>query len=78
MNKKTLATISYVLSAIFVIFAIVYFCVPADHLPGVMPGHSSTMTTPHIKHGIACIVLALGCASFGWFQGGPKQLAEKD
>jgi uncharacterized membrane protein len=78
MNKKTLATIAYVLAGLFVVLAVVYFSTPADHLPGFLPGHSSSMTTPHIKHGIACIVLALGCATFGWFQGGPKQSVQKD
>jgi hypothetical protein len=30
----------------------------------------------HVKHGIAALVLGLGCLVFAWFQTGPKAGAQ--
>ena len=35
-----------------IIVAVVYFMVPADHLPGFFPGHEAGVTRIHAKHGI--------------------------
>jgi hypothetical protein len=79
MNKKLIVPIAYVLAAAFVVLGIVYFVTPADHLPHFFPGYSSTITVAHVKHGLACIVLAAGCGAVGWFAGGPKgESAQKE
>lgn len=77
MNKKLLIPIAYVLAVVFLAVSVVYFVTPADHLPHFMPGYSHAMTTPHIKHGLASLVLAAGCAILGWFAGGPKASAQE-
>lgn len=75
MNKKLIPTFSYIVAALFVILAVVYFTTPADHLPAFMPGHDAAMTRTHFKHGLAALFLGFGCIAFGWFQGGPKKSA---
>jgi hypothetical protein len=77
MNKKILVPLAYALAVVFLVIAIVYFVTPADHLPHFMPGYSHSMTTPHIKHGLASLVLAVGLAILGWFAGGPKASAHE-
>ena len=78
MNKKLLVSMAYVLAALFVLLAIFYFVTPADKLPHFLPGYDATMTAAHVKHGLACLVLALGCGAFAWFQGGPKKSAQQE
>jgi hypothetical protein len=76
MNKKALVISTYLVAALLVVAALVYFTVPADQLPAFLPGHDASMTKPHSKHGIAAILLALGCVVFAWFQGGSKSSQE--
>jgi hypothetical protein len=55
--------------------AVVYFAEPAKSLPSVIPGHEAGSHHHHVKHGIAALVVGLGCFVFAWFQGGPRQPA---
>ncbi len=41
--------------------AVIYFITPAANLPGFIPGHEVGVTTPHTKHGILTLALAI-CA----------------
>jgi len=77
MNKKMLVVLAYILAAVFAVLAVVYFVTPADHLLHFMPGYSASMTTPHIKHGLACLVLAVACCLYCRFAGGPKASAQE-
>jgi Na+/H+ antiporter NhaD/arsenite permease-like protein len=65
-----------VLGVVLVIVAIIYFVEPAHSLPSFFPGHVSASDSEashhHAKHGIAALVVALGCFAFAWFQSGPK------
>jgi NADH:ubiquinone oxidoreductase subunit 5 (subunit L)/multisubunit Na+/H+ antiporter MnhA subunit len=65
-----------VLGVVLVIVGIVYFVEPAHSLPSFFPGHESASGSEanhhHAKHGIAALVVALGCFAFAWFQSGPK------
>jgi Na+/H+ antiporter NhaD/arsenite permease-like protein len=65
-----------VLGVVLVIVAIIYFVEPAHSLPSFFPGHVSASSSEanhhHSKHGIAALVVALGCFAFAWFQSGPK------
>lgn len=70
--------LSYIVAALFVILAVVYFMTPANHLPAFMPGHDAAMTKTHFKHGLAALLLAFGCIAFGWFQSGPKKSAQEN
>ena len=77
MNKQALVLIAYLAAAVFAVLAVVYFVTPASQLPSFLPGHDAASQTHHIKHGLAAACLALGCAAFGWFQGGPKSAPEQ-
>lgn len=53
--------------------AVIYFVEPAGSLPSFFPGHDAGSSHHHVKHGIAALVVALGCFIFAWFQSGPSQ-----
>jgi hypothetical protein len=58
---------------VFLAVAIVYFVEPAGSLPSFFPGHEAGSSHHHAKHGIAALVVALGCFVFAWFQSGPSE-----
>lgn len=47
------------LGVVLLVVAAVYFLVPADQLPGFMPGHEAGVTRVHTRHGIAAAVAGL-------------------
>jgi len=57
---------------LFLAIAVVYFVEPAGSLPSFFPGHAAGSSHHHAKHGIAALVVALGCFVFAWFQSGPS------
>ncbi len=65
-----------VLGVVLLAVAVVYFVTPEHSLPSFFPGHAATGSAEanhhHTKHGIAALVVALGCFAFAWFQTGPK------
>ena len=65
-----------VLGIVLLVVAVVYFVTPEHSLPSFFPGHASTGSAEanhhHTQHGIAALVVALGCFAFAWFQTGPK------
>jgi hypothetical protein len=60
---------------LFLAIAVVYFVEPAGSLPSFFPGHEAGSSHHHTKHGIAALVVALGCFVFAWFQSGPSETA---
>jgi hypothetical protein len=79
MNPATLrklAVPAVVLGVLLLAVAVVYFVEPQHSLPSFFPGYSSAKGAEwnhhHTKHGIAALVVALGCFAFAWFQTGPK------
>jgi len=70
--KKTLNIIAVVLGIGFIVLAIYYWMTPADMLPMFLPGHDVAMTTPHIKHGIASLVVGLALLVYAWFASAKK------
>jgi hypothetical protein len=60
---------AYLLGALLIIIAIVYFVVPADSLPSFFPGHDPAMTRVRLKHGIASGVIGVILLAIGWFLG---------
>jgi uncharacterized membrane protein len=70
--KKTLNIIAVVLGIGFIVLAIYYWMTPADMLPRFLPGHDVAMTTPHIKHGIASLVVGLALLVYAWFASAKK------
>jgi amino acid permease len=72
MNKKYISLVLYVVAALFLIVAIIYFVEPANHLPSFFPGSSDTLTKKHVTHAVAALGLAVVAVVLAWFQGGKK------
>jgi hypothetical protein len=60
---------AYLLGALLIVIAIVYFVVPAESLPSFFPGHEPGMTRVRLKHGIASGVVGVILLAGGWFLG---------
>jgi drug/metabolite transporter (DMT)-like permease len=58
-----------VLGVILLVFAGVYFVVPADQLPTFLPGHETGMTRVHSKHGIVAAIVGVVLVAAGWWMG---------
>ena len=72
MSKKNLSIYSVILGIIFIIIAIYYWTTPAGSLASFVPGYEVGVSTVHIKHGVASLILALGLFAYAWFQSGKK------
>ena len=57
------------LGVVLLIVAAVYFVMPADQLPGFLPGHEAGVTRVHAKHGIVAAVAGLALLAAGWWMG---------
>ncbi len=57
------------LGIVLPIAAAVYFLLPADQLPGFLPGHEAGATRIHTKHGIAAGVAGLMALGAGVWAG---------
>jgi uncharacterized membrane protein HdeD (DUF308 family) len=71
-KRRNLIIPAVIIGIAFLALGVVYFAEPAKSLPGFIPGHQAGSTHHHIKHGIAAVVLGVGCFVFAWFQSGPK------
>jgi hypothetical protein len=60
---------AYVLGAVLIVVAVIYFVVPADSLPSFFPGHDPGMTRVRFKHGVASGVVGVILLAVGWFLG---------
>jgi hypothetical protein len=58
-----------VLGVILLILAAVYFLVPADQLPGFLPGHEAGVTRVHLKHGVVSGVAGIVLIAAGIWLG---------
>ena len=75
INSRLLIVLAALAGVALLVVAGVYFAEPAKSLPSFFPGHDPAMAGHHTKHGIAALVVALGCFAFAWFQSGPKTSA---
>ena len=57
------------LGVVLLVLAAVYFLVPADQLPGFLPGHEAGVTHVHTKHGVVAAVLGVVLLAAGAFMG---------
>jgi hypothetical protein len=71
-KRPNLIVPAVILGVILLIVAVVYWVEPASSLPSFFPGHEAGSGDHHVKHGIAALVVALGCFVFAWFQSGPS------
>jgi hypothetical protein len=72
-NDRLLVALAVVAGVALIVIAIVYWAEPARSLPGFFPGHQAGSGHHHVKHGIAALVVGLGCFVFAWFRTGPKR-----
>ena len=72
-KRPALIVPAAIAGVLLLVVAVVYFADSADALPSFIPGHEAGSAHHHIKHGIAALVLAVGCFVFAWFQTGPAQ-----
>jgi hypothetical protein len=72
-NDRLLVALAIVAGIVLIVIAVIYFAEPAKSLPGFFPGHQAGSGHHHAKHGIAALVLGLGCFVFAWFRTGPKR-----
>ena len=59
----------YLIGVVFIVIAVVYFLLPADQLPGFMPGHQAGVMRVHMKHGALAAAIAVVFFIVGWFMG---------
>jgi hypothetical protein len=57
------------LGIVLIVVAVMYFVMPADHLPSFFPGHEAGVMRTHSKHGILAGVLGVVLLATGWFMG---------
>jgi hypothetical protein len=57
------------LGVVLLVIAAVYFLVPADQLPGFLPGHEAGVTRVRMKHGIASGVVGVILIAAGIWMG---------
>jgi hypothetical protein len=57
------------LGIILIVVAVIYFVMPADQLPNVMPGHQSGLMRVRFKHGVASGAVGIVLLAVGWFMG---------
>jgi hypothetical protein len=62
-------TVLSLIGVVLLVLAAVYFLVPADQLPGFLPGHDVASTRVHMKHGIASGVVGVVLLAAGIFMG---------
>jgi hypothetical protein len=58
-----------VFGIVLLIVAAVYFVMPADQLPGFLPGHEAGVSRIHAKHGIVAGVAGLVLLAAGVWMG---------
>ena len=70
-KNRSLIVPAVVLGLALLALAALYFVDSASSLPSFIPGHEAGSSHHHVKHGIAALIVGLGCFTFAWFQSGP-------
>jgi hypothetical protein len=72
-QRRYLIPLAVLAGLALLVVAVVYWVEPAGSLPSFFPGQQAGSGHHHIKHGIAALVVALGCFAFAWFASGPRK-----
>ena len=72
-KRRNLILPAVIVGIVLIAVAVVYFVEPAKSLPSFFPGHQSGSDHHHTKHGIAAVLVGIGCFVFAWFQTGPAR-----
>jgi amino acid permease len=74
--KKLPIVALVILAIILAVVSAIYFSKTAGNLPHFFPGHLADSTHRHVKHAVACAVLAVVCLLGAWMlSGSPAQKA---
>jgi len=68
---RPLTGLMIVLAIALIAIAVVYFTTSAGNLPAFFPGHAKGSVHHHVKHGIACLALAVAALIGAWFTTAP-------
>lgn len=71
--KKSLIAFLVILGLAFVALAVYYWATPAGSLASWAPGHEAGSNHHHLKHGLAALILGLGCWLWAWFGSAPQK-----
>ena len=71
-TRRALIYASIAIGIVLIVVAVIYWIDTAASLPSFFPGHQAGSSTHHVKHGIAALVVGLGCLVFAWFATGPS------
>jgi hypothetical protein len=77
-KRPALIPLAIVAGIALLALAALYFVDSADALPAFIPGHQAGSAHHHVKHGIATLLLGIGCFVFAWFQTEPATRARTD
>lgn len=72
LMKKAIIVLALLLGIVFLILTFVYWTTPASGLPTYLPGYNPAMATPHFKHGLLALILAVLSFIYAWFATGKK------
>ncbi|HEX7292552.1 MAG TPA: hypothetical protein VF250_15640 [Conexibacter sp.] len=75
-KRRILIAPAIAVGVLLLVVTVVYVADTASALPSFFPGHEAGSAHHHVKHGIAALVVALGCFAFAWFQTGPSRPAD--
>ena len=70
--KYLLVILLVIIGLVFIALAVYYWVTPAGSLPSFVPGHIDGSTTKHFKHGLAALIVGIGCLILAWFSSGKK------
>ena len=70
-KRPALIPLAIVAGIALLALAGLYLIDSAGALPSFIPGHQAGSAHHHVKHGIAALIVGLGCFTFAWFQSGP-------
>ena len=58
----------FAIGGLLIVLALIYFAVPANSLPALLPGADPSLTRMHYKHGGIALFLGTACCVYGWFR----------
>ena len=70
--KKLLAILFILGTLVFVALGVYYLITPAGSLPHYIPGYLANSSHKHLKHALACFIVAVALAILAWFTSAKK------